>query len=189
MRPHLATALIAALNHLLQGNAWARQRLAPYAGRQALIGMLPIQIGFTVTDEGYVAPSAESAVPDVIITMPADAPFRLLNGFDRLMGAARVEGNAEFATELSFVFRNLRWDPAEDLARVFGDIAAERMVQVATGAVAWQRQAVDHLADNVIEYLTLENGWLVPRHAFEQFRADLSQLETALSRLEARLRR
>ncbi|MDP1525501.1 MAG: hypothetical protein Q8M20_06810 [Rhodocyclaceae bacterium] len=189
MLPHPATALIAALNHLLQGNDWARKRLAPYAGRQALIGMPPFQIGFIVTSAGDVELVVEPVTPDVTITMPADSPFRLLDGFDRLMGAARVEGNAEFATELSFVFRNLRWDAAEDLSKVFGDVAAQRMVQLATGAVDWQRQAASNLADNVSEYLTMENDWLVPRHEFDQFRTDLTQLDTALCRLEARLGR
>jgi ubiquinone biosynthesis protein UbiJ len=189
MLPQPATALIAALNHLLQGNDWARKRLAPYAGRQALIGMPPFQIGFIVTSAGDVALVTEPVTPDVTITMPADSPFRLLDGFERLMGAARVEGNAEFATELSFVFRNLRWDAAEDLSRVFGDVAAQRMVQLAMGAVKWQRQAASNLADNVIEYLTMENAWLVPRHEFAQFRADLTQLDMTLSRLETRLGR
>ncbi len=189
MLPHPATALIATLNHLLQGNDWARQRLAPYAGREAVIGMPPLQIGFVVTSAGGAARVAEPATPDVTITLPADSPFRLLDGFERLMGGARVEGNAEFATELSFVFRNLRWDATEDLAQVFGDVAAQRMVQVATGAAKWQRQAASHLADNVIEYLTMESAWLVPWQEFEQFRADLAQLDTALSSLEMRLRR
>lgn len=189
MLPHPATALIAALNHVLQGNDWARQRLAPYAGRQAVIGMPPLQIGFVVTNAGGVELLAEPATPDVTITLPADSPFRLLDGFDRMMGTARVEGNAEFATELSFVFRNLRWDAAEDLARIFGDVAAQRMVLFATGAAGWQRQAASHLADNVIEYLTTESAWLAPRHEFESFRADLAQLDTALSQLERRLRR
>jgi ubiquinone biosynthesis protein UbiJ len=188
MLPHPATALIAALNHLLQGNDWARKRLAPYAGRQALIGMPPWQIGFVVTDTGGVDQVIDP-LPDVTISMPADAPFRLLEGLDRLMSTARVEGNAEFATELSFVFRNLRWDAAEDLSRIFGDVAAQRMVQAATGAVHWQRQAARHLADNVIEYLTMENAWLLPRHEFDQFQAELTQLDATLSRLEAHLSR
>jgi ubiquinone biosynthesis protein UbiJ len=186
MLPHPATALIATLNHLLQGNDWARKRLAPYAGRQALIGMPPFQVGFVITDAGSVEPVAEPVTPDVTITMPADSPFRLLDGFDRLMGAARVEGNAEFATELSFVFRNLRWDAAEDLSRVFGDVAAQRMVKTTHKYFAWQKQAVSNLFGNLNEYLAFENKILVTRPEFDAFSMGLSQLENTLSRLEQR---
>ncbi len=187
MLPQPATALISALNHLLQGNDWARNRLAPYAGRQALIGMPPFQIGFIITGSGDVALVAEPVSPDVTITMPADSPFRLLDGFDRLMGMARVEGNAEFATELSFVFRNLRWDAAEDLARVFGDVAAVRLVQTTHELLGWQRQAASNLFGNLNEFLLFENRILATRSDFYAFSTDLSQLERTLSRLEQRI--
>lgn len=188
MLPSPAIVLIASLNHLLQGNNWARQRLAPYAGRQAMIGIPPLQIGFIVTQTGDVD-AVDDPQPDVTITMPANSPLRLLDGLDRLMGAARVEGNAEFATELSFVFRHLRWDAAEDISLLLGDVAAQRIVQVATRAMNWQRLATSHLADNAIEYLTIESHWLAPRHEFEQFRAALVQLDSTLSNLEIRLGR
>jgi ubiquinone biosynthesis protein UbiJ len=181
--PHPASALIAALNHLLQGNDWARKRLAPYAGRQALIGMPPFQIGFVVTDAGGVD-QVSDPLPDVTISMPADAPFILLEGLDRLMSTARVEGNAEFATELSYVFRNLRWDAAEDLSRFFGDVAAQRMVKATHEFLLWQKQATINLFRNFNEYLVFENKILVTRPEFDAFSIRLSQLENALSRLE-----
>lgn len=185
MLPSPATVLIASLNHLLQGNHWARQRLAPYAGRQAMIGIPPLQIGFIVTQTGDVAEVGDPQ-PDVTITMPANSPLRLLDGFDRLMGAARVEGNAEFATELSFVFRHLRWDAAEDLSQIFGDIAAQRIVNTAHGFLAWQKQATANVLKNLGEYLTFENQSLITQAEFEAFSNGISQLETSLSRLELR---
>ncbi|GAB1395113.1 SCP2 sterol-binding domain-containing protein [Rhodocyclaceae bacterium] len=187
MLPHPATAILAALNHLLQGNDWARQRLAPYAGRQALIEMPPFQVGFVVTEAGSVVQMANSVTPDVTITMPADSPFRLLDGFERLIGAARVDGNAEFATELSFVFRNLRWDAAEDLSQIFGDVAAQRIVQATHGFFRLQKQAASNFYENVSEYLAYENKTLLTRREFESFSASLSQLDTFLSSIEQRI--
>lgn len=185
MLPSPASVLIASLNHLLQGNHWARQRLAPYAGRQALIGMPPFQIGFVVTSAGNVDWVADPQ-SDVTITLPADSPFRLLDGFERLMGGARVEGNAEFATELSFVFRHLRWDAEEDLAQIFGDVAAQRIINTAHGFLAWQKQAAANVLKNLGEYLAFENHTLITQAEFEAFSNGISQLETSLSRLELR---
>lgn len=185
MLPTPVTVLIATLNHLLYGNDWARQRLASYAGKQALINLSTFQFGFVITDKGDIGPVIEP-LPDVTIHMPADSPVRLLEGFEHLMGAARVEGNAEFATELSFVFRNLRWDAAEDLSRIFGDIAAQRMVHSAHQFIAWQKQIAGNLLENINEYLAFENHTLITRTEFMAFSSDLSQLENRLSRLELR---
>ena len=177
-----------ALNHLLRGNDWARHRLAPYAGRQASVSMPPFQLGFVVTSEGTVDPIAEP-IPDVTISLPADSPMRLLDGFERLIGAARVEGNAEFATELSFVFRNLRWDAAKDLSQVFGDVAAQRIVAAAQGVFSWQKQVTGNLLGNLHDYLAFENHALITHAEFKAFSSDIAQLDSNLSRLELRTNR
>ena len=50
----------------------------------------------------------------------------------------RIDGEAEFANVLSTLLRNVRWDAAEDLSRVFGDVLAQRMV---SGAQAVRTEA------------------------------------------------
>jgi ubiquinone biosynthesis protein UbiJ len=182
----LDAALIAGLNHLLQGAGWARDRLKPFAGRQANIGMSPFLLGFAVTPAGLFEPLPETAATDVTISLPADTPFLLPQGLDKVMAGARVEGNAEFATELSFIFRHLHWDAEEDLARLVGDIAAHRMVQSAQRIATWHRQATANLAGNLAEYLAHENRQLVTHEEFASFRETLARLNADLSRLEAR---
>lgn len=102
------------------------------------------------------------------------------------MAGVRVEGNAEFATELSFVFRNLRWDVEEDLSRLVGDITAHRLVRGAERFATWQRQAVMNFAANLAEYLTIENPLLVSRQEFAMHRDAIARLNSELIRLEAR---
>ncbi len=180
---------LAGLNHLLNGAQWARARLIPFAGRRARFDMPPFAFGFEIAPEGGVIPNPDSdaGVTDVVIRLPADTPFLLPQGLDKVMAQAAVEGNAEFATELSFVFRNLRWDAEEDLSKVVGDIAAHRIVQSANHFVGWQKQAATNLAGNVAEYLTIENPVLVRRDELLAMRADLAQLDAALARAEKRL--
>lgn len=179
-------AFLAALNHLLEAANWARARLAPFAGRRARIEMPPFSFGFEIDEEGRVRQSLDPAATDVIIRLPADSLFLLPQGLDKVMAAATVEGNAEFATELSFVFRNLRWDAEEDLSKLVGDIAAHRLVQGANRFMAWQRQAATNLAENLTEYLVHEQPLLVAATEFSAFREDLSRLSVDLTRLEAR---
>jgi len=179
-------ALLAGLNHMLAGANWARARLAPYAGRRACIAMPPFRLAFAVATDGGFEPADADALPDVTILLPADTPFRLPQGLDKVMAAARVEGNAEFATELSFVFRHLRWDAEEDLAGLVGDIAAHRLVAGATRLADWQRQAAGHFGENVAEYLVQETGTLVGRAEFSAFAAETARLDAALAVLEKR---
>ncbi|MEW6165799.1 MAG: hypothetical protein AB1642_12125 [Pseudomonadota bacterium] len=181
-------ALIAGLNHLLGGAQWARTRLAPFSGRKAVIDMPPFRFALGVEAEGRFEPAPDSTVPDVTIHLPADTPFLMPQGLDKVMATARVDGNAEFATELSFIFRNLRWDVEEDLSRVVGDIAAHRIVQGAGNFVGWQAQAGRRLGENLAEYLALESRLLVGAQEFAAFKDEVVRLNAALATLEKRAR-
>lgn len=182
----LDAALIAGLNHLLRGANWARTRLGPFAGRRASIGIPSLQVTFAIGADGLFEPAPADAAADVTICLPADTPFLLPQGLEQAMAGARVEGNAEFATELSFVFRHLRWDAEEDLSRIVGDIAAHRMVRGAQRLAARQKQAAANFAGNLAEYLKYENSQLVTRQEFARFRETLALLNADLARLEMR---
>lgn len=183
----LEAALLAGLNHLLQGSGWATARLVPFAGRRARFELPPFHFAVCVTDDGLFGLSAEPGEPDVVISLPAETPFLLPQGIDKVVSVAQVVGNAEFATGLSFIFRRLRWDVEEDLSTVVGDIAAHRMVQGANHMVAWHKQAAKHLAENLGEYFVHENPLLVATAEFVTWRDDIGSLGAGLSRLEARL--
>lgn len=178
--------LLAALNHLLAGAHWAQERLRPYAERTACIAMPPFALAFEVTPDGLFAVSPAPTF-DVTIRLPADAPLRLLQGLDQVLSVAHVEGNAEFATELSFIFKNLHWDIEEDLARQFGDIPARRITSVARQMNTWQQQARSHLLANVTEYLTHESRLLVTRGEYDPLRVAVRELQAHLAQLETRV--
>lgn len=178
---------LAALSHLLEGANWARARLLPFAGRRARFDMPPFAFGFEIAPDGRVIPNPDPDITDVIIRLPAETPFLLPQGLDKVMAQASVEGNAEFATELSFVFRNLRWDAEEDLSKLVGDITAHRIVAGANRFIGWQKQAATNLAANVAEYLTLEKPVLVPRDELLALRDGIAKLDADLTRAESRL--
>lgn len=177
---------LGALNHLLGQADWARQRLTPFAGCTARLAMPPWQLDFRICSDGRLEQNDDGA-PDVTMTLPADAPLRLLQGQDKVIEAARVEGNAQFATELSFVLRKLRWDAEEDLSRLVGDIAAHRLVQGAAGFAAWHKDSARRLAENVAEYATEEAPLLVRTPDMADFAAEIVRLRDELSHLDRRV--
>lgn len=183
----LQAALLAGLNHLLQGSGWASARLARYAGRRARFELPPVHLELRVAPDGLFELPSEQAAPDVVIGLPPETPFLLPQGIDKVMSLAHVAGNAEFATELSFIFRRLRWDVEEDLSAVVGDIAAHRLVRGAKHLVAWQKQAATRFAENLAEYFAHENSVLVPGGALSALRDDIGRFNVELADVETRL--
>lgn len=185
----LQRSLLAALNHVLAQESWARQRLRPFAGRNARISLPPLlTLDLTVGQDGcFHRGSADQA--DVLIRLPEHAPLRYLGDPQGALAAARLEGVADFAEALGFVFRNLHWDVEEDLARLVGDIPARRLVRLGRAAWDWQRDARERLLANVGEYVGTERHALVSREAMAAQRRALAEVASATEALEARLAR
>lgn len=183
----LEQPLIAALNHVIARAPWARARLAPFAGREAVFTMPPFRLQLLVTADGLFA--AGHGSPDVEIALPADTPLTALQGTDKVMRNARINGSVELADTLGFVLRHLSWDVEEDLSRVVGDIAAHRIATSLRALTAWQKQAARNLAENATEYLRDETGLLPSPQEVASFSDEVDRLRDDLARLEKRLQK
>lgn len=183
----LEQPIIAALNHVIARTAWAQQKLAPFAGREAVLAMPPFRLQLRVNEGGLFAAGTGEA--DVEITLPASTPLTALQGTDKVMRNARINGSVEFADTLGFVLRNLSWDFEEDLSRVVGDIAAHRIAESLRTLTAWQKQAVQNLAENAAEYLRDEKRVLPSPQEIVVFSQEVDRLRDDLARLEKRLQK
>ena len=185
----LPAPLLAAINHLLGQAAWAREKLAPFAGHAARIKLPPFEAAFLIDADGSLAAPMPDSMLEVSISMPATTPLLALQGKEVVMRAARIEGSAEFAEALGFVIRNLRWDAEEDLSTLVGDIAAHRIVKGTTEFAAWQRQAARNFAANLAEYFTEEQPLIAREADISAFSGDIDRLRDDVARLEKRLQR
>lgn len=186
----MESPIAAALNRLLQSEAWARERLAPFAGETVEFALPPLPaLRLVIEADGRVQPAARETAPSLLVRLRPDAAAAFLRGEDHFMRAIDVSGNAKLASEVLVLVRHLRWDAEEDLARIVGDIAAHRVVGWARAFADWQRDAVARLADSAMEYVIEERRMLVPRGEFDAHTAGVARLRDALARLEQRLRR
>ncbi len=182
--------LPAALNHLLAGADWARARLAPFAGRDLKLHAPPLNLVLAIDRDGYFVSSVASE-PEITLTLPGltlSNGLQALQDIESVLREARIEGKADFAQELGFVLRNLRWDYEEDLSRVVGDIAAHRIAGGLRGLFRWQQQAQRNFRENLVEYLAEEQEFLLKPAEAKQFQAAVHALNEKLDALEARLR-
>ena len=187
--PFPAQAFVRAMDHLLARNAWARERLAPFAGRRASVQLGALVFAFEIAAGGTLAAVAGEGDIDVRLELPAGALANLPQGPDALFREARVSGEAHFAETLGFVFRNLEWDVEEDLARLLGDPVAHRLFQGARAVAGWGRQAARNAVENLREYAVEEARLTPPREELAEFGCELDGLRDALARFEARLKR
>jgi ubiquinone biosynthesis protein UbiJ len=185
--PHPA---VAAINHLLAREAWATDRLRPFAGRRLRLRLPPLpDLALAIAETGLLERAPGDAAADLTITLKPGALPGLLARDDRLMREADIAGDTDLAAALQAVFRNLRWDVEEDLSRVVGDAAAHRAVSAGRSFTAWQKDAAQRLGDNVAEFLKEESGQL-PRPAdVAAFSREVAEARDAVERLEKRIAR
>ena len=174
-----------ALNHLLAQNNWAFERLARFSGKTVRFDVAPFSLAYTVLPDGSVCHAEETAIADAIsVIAPSLLPRLALH--DELAHAdIQSTGDAALLTEVFYLWRNLRWDAAEDLSAVTGDIAAERIVQAVSSKQLFSSAL--NLAHATAEYFTEERPLIAkPRH-INAFIAQVDGLRDDMARLEQRI--
>lgn len=180
-------AAVTLLNHLLAREAWAREKLAPFAGRVARLELPPFAVMFAVDDGGALA--ATSAEPNVTLTADTAALPALLTDPKALLRNVKLLGDAEFAQALGFVLQNLKPEPEEDLAPWVGDAAAVRMVEFARAAFAQALDTGKRLSETAADYFVAENPLLAPKGEVDAFVREVNDLRDATDRLASRIER
>jgi ubiquinone biosynthesis protein UbiJ len=153
-----ATArVILLLNHVLQGESVATDRLRPHAGKcielqvcgSPLAGLLPDVFTVRVTPAGLIEWLEAPVQPcDLQVSIDGANPARAVVG--ALMGerpGIEVSGDALLAADVSWLVDNLRWDVQDDLARIIGDLPAASLGQWASGIPNALRGAVESLVE------------------------------------------
>lgn len=183
----LDPAIVSSINHVLRGNGWALERLKTHAGRTARFDCLPFSLALTVLENGEVGLAAAEPAPDVAVRLTPGVMLRVLARDDTVWNEIGIGGDTAFAATLHAVFRNLRWDVEEDLARLFGDIAAHRMAETGRTLGLWHAQGLDNLARAFAEYWTEEEPLIASARDVGQFNRDVDRLRDDVARFEKRI--
>lgn len=183
-----SSAAIAVLNRMLTREQWARDKLAPFAGRSARFDATPFTLALQVADGGMFA-AADPGEPAVIIGVALSSlPLAMLDP-QAAMKDIQLSGDAEFAQALAFVLQNLRPEPEEELSRFFGDAAAQRLVGFMRASTSQWKQIADNMLDSTAHYVVTENPMIVGRDDLEAFTQDVNRLRDAVARAEKRIDR
>lgn len=188
MTSPFASVLPAAINHLLAQEAWARAKLGKHAGKIAKLDAGVIALTWQVTPDGLLQ-EGEAREPDVVIRVRlADLPL-IAQDPQRAVSYAKVEGDADFANTISQLAQTLKWEAEEDLSKLVGDMAANRIVSTAKAAVKTAQTTQQALAENVAEYFLEENPLLMRAAPVSDFAREVVKLRDDLERLEKRIKK
>jgi len=186
----LERGVIAGLNHLLSQQAWAAERLQPFAGQCVEIQYPPFpDLRLTILENGLLDRAGDGVTSALAVKLKPGALPLLLARDQGARGQVEIVGSADLASAVDDLFRNLGWDLEEDLSSVFGDVVAHRLASGGKTIAAWQREALLRLAENLAEYWTEEQPLLVRPPDAEKFRRAAAALQDEVARLEKRIER
>jgi ubiquinone biosynthesis protein UbiJ len=184
-----ASLAAGAINRLTAATPLARERLLRFAGKTAVFRVGPLPVALTVQTTGEVLPASEGAAGDLEVRLSPFLLPRLAAHDEAAYRDVETTGDVEFAGEVAFLAKHLKWDVEEDLSKVVGDAAANRMVSAARGAAAWGKDASERMAAGAAEYFTEEDPLIASRVKVEGFVAGVTELRDAVERLEKRIER
>lgn len=182
----LERPIVAVINHLLSRQPVLCDKLQAHAGKIACIDAGAIQLKLAVGSDGLLQ-LATTAEPNVTIRIkPADIP-QVIADIEKAFSYVTISGDADFARTLSEVANDVHWEPEEDLAPFFGDVAAVRIAQAVRKTISQAKSSSRKLVENMAEYLLEENPTLMYRQAGEQFASDVAVMRDDVERLAKRI--
>ncbi|MCB1741967.1 MAG: SCP2 sterol-binding domain-containing protein [Gammaproteobacteria bacterium] len=181
-----------ALNAALKLDPEREQILQPLTGR--LIGIdlegVGLQILVSVQKDSIRLYDDVSMQPDVWLRGTPPALLALARG-QRGPGMSRagisVSGDLGVLESLERALGRLSFDWEEPLARLFGDPVAAGLAAGLRRLAGGARRLGSAFADNVVEFVRDESGWIADRDEMEQFVVEVDRLRDDVARLEKRL--
>lgn len=186
----ISTLTIRVVNHLIQGEYWAQDRLRTHSGAQVLIdagGLFKLRL--CIDEHGLFQAGHIESEPHVAITLPSNMLVRLLLDREKLFSSVKLGGSAEIAESLAFVLRNLEWDAEADLAGLIGDIPAHRLAKMTQSLSVAILESINRATQNAVEYAIEESAMLIPPRDIADFGNAVNVLRDDVSRLEKRISR
>ena len=186
------TALVRAINHILEREQWALRDLSNHQG-QVIELILPIgSMQWQIQDDSFIALLSEvHPHPDLVLEVDANS-FLALSApqgtiKDRAMRAVKITGDAQLAQLIAKLSNQLRWEYEEDLAKIIGDAPAHFICTQAKRFAQATEKAILDLQGNMVEYLSEEKKVLLHQRDFVSHKMQIQAVRDAVERLEKRI--
>ena len=155
LAPALMDRLVLVVNHVLSAEPAAVERLKPHCGRVLRLDLLqlprllptPPPLAFMITPAGLVEWCRSAVDADLWVRLEAANPAALaLQALTGQMPTVVIEGDVQLAGDIDWLLKNLRWDVADDLERLFGPTVAHEVHRLGAGLARAMRGAGQMMA-------------------------------------------
>ena len=183
--PHPGATPARIANSILEQESWAREKLAPYAGRVFTLTTGPVCARFGIADGGTLE-TAETSVPtDLALVLPPLSVPTFLSNPTRWNELVREEGDAELGGALKELARTLPWFVEAALAKALGPLVGQRVADAGRRLLAFPEYAAQRVTESVTSYARDEAGLLARSAQMRQFGdgvRDVAERSDALQR-------
>lgn len=175
------------LQHLCAQNAWAKPHLIGHAGKTIRFDFVLAKANLTILEDGSLGMAGETAAPEASIHAPPSLMLRILANDEAAKKELRIEGDTALAADFAKVLQHMRWDYADDLSKVVGDIPAEKISDFAKKSASTAKRQITNLADMLAEYWQEEVPVLAKKRQVDAFNTSVDALVGDVDRLGKRL--
>lgn len=183
----LKIALASLLQHIQAQNTWAQPMLQPHAGQSILIDAKLAKVHWLILETGEFTLAGQTAIPNATISTTPSNLLRLAAKDESAKDNIVITGDTALAAALATVFSKLRWDIADDLSHVMGDVASEKLVNGTNQVRASVHDTADNLGEMFKEYLVEEAMLLAKPMQIETFNSAIDTLKADTARLSKRI--
>lgn len=172
-------------NRALEGEDWARAKLAAHAGRTLRLHAGPVRVGFALDAEGRLA--ASDTAPDLTLTI---SPLRLpalLAEPRRWSELVAAEGDSALAATLAELAPALPWFVERWLASALGPLAGQQVADAGRRLLALPDYAAQRISESLARYVGEEARLAVRAAEVRVFAADIAAVAARVDALAARV--
>jgi ubiquinone biosynthesis protein UbiJ len=188
-------ALEAAINNALQLDPALQKDLAELEGMVLKIQCtIPAITVYVLPEKNHVhLVSHYEMQEDSSISGPASEYIKLISAKDKasalINGELKISGNSNAFVLLQQALLKMDIDIEQKVADLIGDIPAHQIGRAVRGTIKWARYSADSLLRNFEDFIHEEARIAPSQPEVEDFYQDISQLNLATDRLEARVKR
>ncbi len=189
------SALEATINHCLQFDPDALQRVCAFTGKVIGIELSGLNLKFYLLPDS-VGLRLHAEFDDEVDVWLRGAPLSMMRmglGGDQqkalFSGDVEIEGDTEIGQHIRDIMNDLELDWEEQITTLVGDVVGHKIGNVVRGAADWTTQTRSTVEQDVSEYLQEESRLLPHHEEVEPFLEAVDTLRSNVDRMEARVQR
>ena len=174
-------------NHVLEREEWARDKLAPFAGRVFAVSVGPLTSAMRIGERGTLEAAGATETADLRLRLSPLAVPSFLAQPKRWNEFMEEDGDANLGGVLKELAQTLPWFVEQAFASALGPLAGQRVADAGRALLGFPEYAAQRVTDSVASYARDEAGWFIGTDAMRRHVDAVQATDAATDALTARV--